>query len=157
MASIAGVVGDGPLGVTQIAHPRRPQFAGEPRLVVEPLDRRQPVGALVLEGDEFALGAEGTAAALEQDVKAPLGDQAADQPHHGAGVRRAHQDGRPVVEVAGVVVGRFQRDAVGHRHLDRLGADVARLGGRKIAPAFEQSRQQPGGRFGPPHLTTVPR
>ena len=85
-----------------------------PRLLAQPAERGEPVGALI-ERVEPPTGAERPARALDHDLKTALGDQPPEQEAEcAAPVRRAHQHRgcRPTAG-RGVAVGE-QNDAVVH-------------------------------------------
>ena len=77
---VPGVRRDGPLHEAEIARADHADSSRMPRLGADPVERGQPVGALV-ERAERALQAEGAAHALDQHLQAALGEQPAeDQP-----------------------------------------------------------------------------
>ena len=92
---IAGVRRDGPLDEAQIARADHRDPLRMPGLRSDPAKRGQPVGALV-EWAELTLGAERAPDALEDHLKAALGQEAAeDQPDQlPPAVRRADQHRR---------------------------------------------------------------
>ena len=133
------IPGDRPLREAEVARAERPRRAAEPRLLGQPAEGGHPVVLLVAERHPLATGSERAAAALDHDLVAAFGDQAADHPQLPAAVRRSQQHHRQPGPGGGRVPAIGPQDhPVGHLRLEvPIDRDVVALrpGDRASVPS----------------------